>query len=153
MLSYLALLLIVFLGVFIGLLISYMAKEELKPGAKYFNILKHAVFLAILVVFFVKNPSIMFVLVIAAIIIAFSFSKHWETLYYYALGIIFFLSWKYNGFSLLAPLMFLYGLPLGSLYLFHHIKEKKKKIILGLLRQYVGFFIVGLILGIIGLFL
>ncbi|MBW2990888.1 hypothetical protein KY348_04230 [Candidatus Woesearchaeota archaeon] len=155
LLTYLVLIIIVFLGLFIGLLIGYSVQEELKPGLKYFNILRHLLFIAILIVFFVKNPSIPFILLIALLIIAFSFSRYRETLYYYALAVIFFLSWLYNGFTLLAPLIFLYGFPVGSIYLYHHIKEKnkKKKIILGLLKQYAGFLIVGVILGLIGLVL
>ena len=153
LLSYIILLIIIFFGLFIGLLIGYMAKEELKPGKKYFDILKHALFIAILVVFFVKNPSVVFIIFIAVLVIIFSFSRKWETLYYYALAVIFFLSWHYNGFALLAPLIFLYGFPIGSIYLYNHIKKKKKQVILGLLKQYVGFLVVGIILGLLGLVL
>lgn len=153
LLSYIILLIIIFLGLFIGLLIGYMAKEELKPGKKYFDILRHALFISILVVFFVKNPSVVFIIFIAALVIIFSFSKHRETLYYYVLAVIFFLSWHYNGFALLAPLIFLYGFPIGSIYLYNHIKKKKKQVILGLLKQYVGFLVVGIILGLLGLVL
>ena len=164
LLNYIVLLIIVFLGLFIGLLISYMTKEELKPGNKYFEILRHALFIAIIVIFFVKYPSIPLILITAVLIIILSFSKHRETLYYYALAWIFFISWQYDyviykgatyGFILLAPLIFLYGFPIGSIYLYNHIKEKnkKKKIILGMFRQYVGFLIVGIILGLLGLVL
>ena len=153
LLSYMILLIIIFFGLFIGLLIGYMAKEELKPGKKYFDILKHALFIAILVVFFVKNPSVVFIIFIAVLVIIFSFSRNRETLYYYALAVIFFLSWHYNGFALLAPLIFLYGFPIGSIYLYNHIKKKKKQVILGLLKQYVGFLVVGIILGLLGLVL
>ena len=155
LLTYLVLLILAFIGLFIGLLISYASQEELKPGLKYFNILRHLLFIAILIVFFVKNPSILFIILIAVLIIIFSFSRHRETLYYYALAVIFFLSWRFNGFALLAPLIFLYGFPVGSIYLYHHIKDKKnkKKIILGVLRQYAGFLIVGAVLGLVGLLL
>ena len=127
LLTYLALLIITFLGLFIGLAIGYLAQEELKPGINYFNILRHLLFIAVLVVFFVKNPSIPFIILTAAIIIIFSFSRHRETLYYYALAVIFFISRRFNGFSLLSPLIFLYGFPVGSIYLYNHIKDKKNK--------------------------
>ncbi|MBU1199113.1 MAG: hypothetical protein KKF46_03755 [Nanoarchaeota archaeon] len=155
MLKYFILLILAFLGVFAGLLISYFAKEELKAGKIYFNIFRHILFVVILVLFFLKNWSILLVLVVALLIIIFSFSKYRETLYYYALAVVFFLSWKYNGFALIAPLIFLYGLPIGGIYLQDHFKDikKVKKIIGGLFKQYIGFFIVGLVLGIIGLFL
>jgi len=160
LLTYFALLIIAFLGIFIGLLIGYLTKEELKPGFDYLNWLMFIILAASIVIFFAKNWSILFVMLIAAIMLAFSFSKHRETLYYYALAVIFFLSWRYNGFTLLAPLIFLYGLPLGSIYVHNHasINEnkrkravKKKEVVLGAFYQYAGFLINGIILGILGL--
>ena len=153
LLIYLILLIVAFLGLFLGLLIGYMTKEELEPGRKYFNIFRHALFISILIVFFAKNPSTIFFIFIAALIIIFSFSKHRETLYYYALAVIFFISWRFNGFTLLAPLIFLYGFPIGSIYLSSHLKQKKKKIILDMLYDYSGFLITGVLLGLLGLLL
>jgi hypothetical protein len=151
-LIYLVLSVIVFLGLFIGLLISYLAEEELKPGMQYFDWLRHLIFVVILVLFFVKNPSWLLIIIIALLIIIFSLSRHRETLYYYALAIISFLSWRYNGFVLITPLIFLYGVVLGSIYLYNHVREKKKKIVLGLLYKYAGFLINSILLGILGLF-
>jgi hypothetical protein len=153
LLIYLLLLVIVFLGLFIGLLIGYLCKEELKPGMNYFDWLRHLIFIAILIIFFVKNPSWLFVILVAGLIILFSLSRDRETLYYYALAVIFFLSWRYNGFVLLAPLIFLYGFPLGTMHLYYNIKEKKKQVILKLFYRYAGFLINGLALGLIGLLL
>lgn len=168
LLTYLIILIIAFLGLYFGLIIGYMAEEELKPGRKYFVALKHLLFLVILALFFIKNPSIIFIIFLALLIIIFSFSKYRETLYYFTLAVVFFLSWHFNGFALIAPLIFLYGFPVGSIYLYNHLKDKKKsnrnkrflgvpaepkKMILGMLKQYVGFVVVGFLLGIIGLFL
>ncbi|HHE36355.1 MAG TPA: hypothetical protein ENL16_00900 [Candidatus Woesearchaeota archaeon] len=151
MLAYLIILVITFLGLFTGLLIGWLAKEELKPGRKYLSIFKHVLFIAILIIFFVKNWSVLFVIFIAGLIIIYSFSKHWETLYYYALAVIFFLSWRYNGFAFLGPLIFLYGFPIGSIYLLEHMKVQRKQVLLGVLRQYSGFLIIGVLLGLLGL--
>ncbi|KYK26065.1 hypothetical protein AYK26_01300 [Euryarchaeota archaeon SM23-78] len=154
-LTYLIILLIIFLGLYIGLLVGYLAQEELKPGKNYLNLLRHLLFIAIIVIFFVKNWSVLFVIMIAALIIIFSFSRYRETLYYYALAVIFFLAWHFNGITLIALLIFLYGFPVGSIYLCDHIKDKKniKKIVLGMLYDYVGFFGLGVLLGLIGLLL
>ncbi|MBN2052040.1 hypothetical protein JW756_00895 [Candidatus Woesearchaeota archaeon] len=152
LITYLILLLIAFLGLFVGLLIGWLAKEELKPGMIFLDILRHVIFVAIIIIFFVKNWSILFVLLIAIILIFFSLSKYRETLFYYSLPIIFFLSWKYNGFAMIAPLIFLYGLPLGSIYLYRQLKEKKKNVVLRALYSYAGFLINGIILGLLGLF-
>ena len=150
-LTYFALLVIAFLGLFIGILIGYLTKEELKPGFDYLKWLMFLILAAVIVIFFAKNWSMLFVLLIAALMLAFSLSRHRETLYYYALAVIFFLSWRYNGFTLLAPLIFLYGLPLGSIHVHSHINEKKKKVVLGALYKYAGFLINGIILGFLGL--
>jgi hypothetical protein len=150
---YLLTLVLAFLGLYAGLIVSYFCKEELKPGMDYLNWLMHIIFIAILAIFFVKNPSWLFIILVSAIIIFFSLSKNRETLYYYALAIIFFLSWRYNGFAMIAPLIFLYGFPLGSMHLYYNIKEKKKQVIMKLFYRYVGFLINGIILGLIGLLL
>lgn len=152
-LIYLLLLVLVFLGLFAGLLVGYLCQEELKPGMKYFNWLRHLIFITILIIFFIKNPSWLFMILVAVIIILFSLNKNRETLYYYALALIFFLSWRYNGFNLVSPLIFIYGFPLGSMHLYYNIKEKKKQVILKLFYRYVGFLINGLALGLIGLLL
>ena len=154
-LTYLGLLLLSFLGIFIGLLLGYLAQEELKPGLKYLSLLSRLLFIAILIIFFVKNPSIVFIIFMALMIILYSLSTYRETLYYYALAVIFFISWRFNGFALVAPLIFLQGFPIGSIYLYEHIKDKKhrKKIILGALKQYAGFVAVGVLLGLLGLFI
>jgi len=152
-LIYLIILILAFLGLYTGLFVSYFCKEELKPGMKYFNWLRHIIFLAILIIFFAKNPSWLLVILVATIIILFSLNKNRETLYYYALAVIFFLSWRYNGFTIIAPLIFIYGFPLGSMHLYYNIKEKKKQVILKLFYRYAGFLINGTILGLTGLLL
>ena len=129
-----------------------MAKEELKKGKIYFKIMLHSVFLIILITFFIKNPSILFIIFIALLIIVFSLNKHRETLYYYALAVILFLSWKYNGLEMIASLIFLYSLPLSAIYLEEHLKQKKIKVFFGLLQKYIGFLILAIILGFIGIF-
>ena len=52
MLNYFATLFVVFLGLPVGYLISYLAKEELKPGKKYFILFKSVLFSLILMSFF-----------------------------------------------------------------------------------------------------
>jgi len=151
--GYFASLIIIFSGIFVGLLMGYMAKEELVPGRKYFEMLQHMIFLAILAVFFLKNWSVVFVLLIALLVIVFSFSKEREALYYLSLAPVLFFAWLYNGFAILAPLAFLYGFPIGTIYLHEHIKDKPLKHIYGIIYRYYGFLLLGIMLGIIGLVL
>lgn len=49
--QYLLLVVLSYLGLGVGVLISYFAKEEIKPGQKYFRIAKQVVFAAIFYLF------------------------------------------------------------------------------------------------------
>jgi hypothetical protein len=153
MIAYFASLLVMFSGLFVGLLIGYAAKEELAPGRKYFMLLQHLLFIALLIVFFAKNWSIVFVLLIALLVMMFSFSKAREDLYYLALAPMLFIAWLYNGFAVLAPMAFLYGFPIGTIYLHEHLKEKAYTNVTGLLYKHSGFLVLGALLGLIGLVL
>ena len=147
------LLLLVFLGLFVGLVVGLMAEEELKPGMPYFEWMRRILLLIIIITFFAKNASVLFILMISLIIILFSFSKEREALYYSALCIILYLSWRYNGFAIIAPLVFLYGFPSGTIYLYQHSKEKKQKIVLGLFLKHLAFILIGLLFFLSGLVL
>jgi hypothetical protein len=142
---FLLLLLLVFLGLFIGLAVGSLAEEELKPGLPYFEWLRRILFIAIVAVFFIMNPSWLLILIVALIMIAFSFSREREAFYYSALSIVLYLTWVYNGFHIIAPLIFLYGFPTGTIYLFQHIKEKRIGIVLGLLAKHLAFLLIGLL--------
>lgn len=156
MLDYFLLLIISFLGLLIGLVIGYLAKEELKPGIKYLSALKYLTLALIIILFCLKNLTNALVIAFVAIILLRSyFSKFSDKLFYASLAIMLFLSWALAGVSLIAPLIFAYGLSLGSIYLHDHIKDEKnkKKILAGLFKEYFIFLAAGLLLGILGLFL
>lgn len=159
----LLLLLVVFSGLLIGLIIGWLAEEELKPGMPYLEWLGRLLLLAIVIIFFYYNTSFLFILLISLILIVFSFSRERETLYYSATAIILCLSWMYNGFFIIAPLVFLYGFPLGSIhyYAYHthynstadRSKKKRKslmRMIISLLLRYLPFLLLGLIFYILG---
>jgi hypothetical protein len=142
--------LIVFLGVVVGCLIGYLAEEELKPGRWILDAFRHALFVIIIIVFFFNNISWMIFLLVSGMIILVSFHPKRETLYYLALAVVLFLSYRYNAFSLIAPLIFLYGLPVGSLYLVENRKKKGIKLISSLIISYFGFLALAIILGVLG---
>ncbi|MBN1792728.1 hypothetical protein JW826_03520 [Candidatus Woesearchaeota archaeon] len=144
MMQYLLVSIAAFLGVFCGFTIACMAEEELKLGRKYFNWLRHGLFVVILAIFFYHNQSVIFFMFVPAIIIVMSFSKEREALYYYALAPIMFLSYLYNGFLSIATLVFLYGFPVGTLHREAHLKEHWKKSVKGIIYAYGGFFILNI---------
>ncbi|MBN2458967.1 hypothetical protein JXB28_01675 [Candidatus Woesearchaeota archaeon] len=155
MLDYLLLLIISFLGLLAGLIIAYSAEEELQPGRKYMVVFKNLVMVLVLIVFCIKNPNLWLILLMALVFAGCTFSKQREKALYYALALMLFASWKLEGLALIAPLIFLYGLPLGSLYLHEHLKysKDKKKILAGLFKEYSAFLLIGLVLWALGLFL
>lgn len=153
MMTYLLISLIVFLGVYCGLVIGKMAEEELKPGRRYFDWLRHSLFVLVLVLFMVWNPSWLFFSVVAIILLLMSFHRRRETLYYYGLAPMLFISYLYNGFAYLAPLVFLYGFPLGSIYLFENPSKNLKKTVLGMLVRYSGFLVLTILFSVLQLFL
>lgn len=150
---FLLLLLLIFLGLFIGLAVGRLAEEELRPGMHYFEWMRGALLLAIIAVFFITNPSKLFIILTALMLVLFSFSREREALYYSSLGMILYLSWNFNGFAIIAPLVFLYGFPEGTIYLYAHIKEHNLKLALGLFLKNLSFLLVGLMFFFSGLVL
>lgn len=123
---------VAFCGLIAGAIIASMAKEELKAGRKYFSLMQD--FLVVLVLFFIMEfykASIFIImpvlLVVFLLIFYFKNSVKYSDMAVYSMfAIIFYLSSQsINLFSLEASLIFLYGLPSGSLI----SKEKVKNIL------------------------
>lgn len=117
--------LIVFLGIFIGVVLALAAKEELKAGRKYFILMEDIILLLIISVLFVFYAHIYLVYYIAVLLIFLLYFNYKKFncvnikkpyLAYSILAIIFFLSSKKPElFVIEASLIFIYGLPAGSL--------------------------------------
>ncbi|MDO8741002.1 MAG: hypothetical protein Q7J54_05525 [Candidatus Woesearchaeota archaeon] len=123
---------VAFCGIIAGFIIANMAKEELKPGRKYFSLMQD--FLIVLMLFFLLESYKLSIFIIAPVLLAvflllFYFKnsiKNSNMIIHSLLAVIFYLSSKsINLFSLEASLIFLYGLPTGSLI----SKEKIKNIL------------------------
>lgn len=120
---------VTFLGPFIGLLIGYMAKEELKDGRKYYNLIRLALIIALLAAFFFYFPqqSISILLFIIFLIILINKRYQKDSLIYALFGIMHYLSLiSQELLAVTTSLIFLYGLPSGSLFLEEHIRGKNK---------------------------
>src|SRR3989344_2439353 len=106
--------LLAFLGFIAGIILAFLTKEEFKSGKKYFLALKFIIILILSLIFFLKSSltysSLIFF--IAGILITILFKR----IYFYfglALFISFLLTQEFN--LLTASLIFIYGLPEGTL--------------------------------------
>lgn len=126
---------IVSFGIFSGVLIARYASEELRQGKKYFTALQIIILgiMTALTVFFRQMPylSVVFAfLFFLRIEQEFKPSKikgRIEYLVYALFGLLFFEAAKTNALVAHAALMFVYGLPAGSL-IFMNKKSNKKLI-------------------------
>lgn len=150
-LIYFSVLLICFLGILIGVLISYFAREELKDGKKYFILSKNALFaLTIFFLIYFLNIELVFNLFISLTLAAILFKfKIKESIVYVLMGLIFYFS-SLNEvlFKINASLIFLYGIFAGSLFMEKNIKLSKMGLIKNLFVNYVWFFVLGAVLGV-----
>ncbi len=107
-----------------GYFLGKATKEELKAGRKYFVSMQHVLFVAIAAIFLYSNKWDWYVVVlgIAAVFSYISFKKARNVFAIQALfGIVFALAVRTNTLFILSALIFLYGLPTGSLF----VKGKK----------------------------
>jgi hypothetical protein len=121
--------LVVYLGLLVGIILSFMAKEELKPGKKYF-LLTHNIVLGFILFFFLEflDINVYLTLFLPLILVISSFYYKFKTNYiYFLLGIIFWLSFRSGrGSLLISSLIFFYGFLVSSM----EFKAKKYYLIL-----------------------
>jgi hypothetical protein len=114
---------IVVLGIFLGVLLGYIAKEELRPGRKYLALMQAAILL-LMVVFAVyyrlmQHIPVMLLFILLVWLEAKKITKEPNPGFYYVLYMIFaftfFEASKSCTFIVFDSLIFLFGLPAGSL--------------------------------------
>ena len=142
-------LVIIFSGLIIGMVLGFIAKEELKPGRKYLELLQKFLIAAIFIIsiFYSKHIALSIVLVgIIVYLILFKFSFN-DIFTYGVFGFIYFIfADNLNTLILLSSLMFLHGLPIGSLMTEEMYKQGYKEIIRNIIYRYVWIIIVGMVL-------
>jgi len=133
-----------YLGLFVGFILALMAKEEMKDGRKYFLFLQKVILLLVFVflLVFIDLNYILVLLMLAFIVVYLLKRKNKLVYIYILLGVIFHLSSKMlNLFVIESSLIFLYGIPTGSLLM----KKDKKETLIGILKN-VWFFLVAMVL-------
>jgi hypothetical protein len=116
-LNYFLVSIVVFAGLFCGWIVGRIAKEELKPGRKYFLLLEKFIFSAVFlvaIIFVVNNIWLSVVFFGALVYLLGSEGVFKEIIVYVLFGVVFYLSIE-KLFLLQAALMFVYGFPAGSL--------------------------------------
>tara|TARA_Y100000310_G_C20271301_1_gene618156 strand:- start:88 stop:468 length:381 start_codon:yes stop_codon:yes gene_type:complete len=111
-------------GIFFGYLLTRIAPEELKSGRKYFVLIKRILFILISVFvsfYFIQYVSLLVTLIfvvlfILVFVLQLKIKKTWTELFPFVifLSSVIFYS-EQNFYLVLSSLMFIYGLPVGSL--------------------------------------
>ena len=119
-LNYFLALIVSFSGIFVGMLLGYIAKEELKPGKKYFIWMQNIILIlaAIFVLYSFHLNIILSIIIGLLITLGIIYFKPKAVIGYILLAILIFISiGNTNLFILTSSLTFLYGFPTGSLIL------------------------------------
>lgn len=143
-------LIVVFLGLYVGAALAFIAPEELKTGKKYFLILQ-MIFITLIIALILYYRQIpYFVIGGAAVFVLFLLNlvkKDISVIVYALLGILF-VSAAYstpNAFFTAATTMFLYGIPTGTLYASNNKKKTKSLIMQDMLLKYFIFIVVAIL--------
>ncbi len=130
-LNYAIVSLISFLGLFVGMVLAFVSPEEMKPGEKYFKIIKGLAFIvmAVIIVYLTWYHNILFFITIIVFLVFYLkfLDSHW---FYLALGIYMGLGFRMEKFFIVvACLVFICGLPTGSLFVYKSKSKKKFDIV------------------------
>ena len=148
LLNYSLISLISFLGLLVGIILAFTAKEELKPGKKYFMLMQKITLLMILIFllnFFNINLYLRITIYVLFILLMAINIK--SQIIYPVLGIVFFISSKNSElFIINSILIFLYGFPTGSLFAKKIIKKKKSFVFKRVILTYFWFVLIAVVL-------
>jgi hypothetical protein len=129
------------------MMLAFIAPEELKAGEKYFKILKKILFVLIAAAFiyFTKEFGLILTgvsIIASALCYIFLLDRPYI---YLPLAVVFSISFMDIGFLIIiSSLIFLFGLPYGTLYTKEMIKDKKIVIIGRMILSHLMFFILAL---------
>ena len=122
--------LIALLGFFVGMFLAKMVPEELKSGLEYFVILKKMLLLAIFVLFvnIIEFSFLLKILIYTLIVLLFALVELMPFQLYMLLTFLLLLAAPVtSNFFIQVSLVFLYGLPAGTLYSIENMKDSFKR--------------------------
>ncbi|MBW2964267.1 hypothetical protein KY363_02300 [Candidatus Woesearchaeota archaeon] len=147
MLTYIITTLFAFLGVYVGAVLAFICPEELKPGKGYLRSFMNTVliFLALILLYaYGAHIAVLILLGVAATIFLYYTSDNTpiNQIAYFILGIaLFFAARSTDLFITISSMIFIYGLPLGSLFVLRKGKKSKRTILADILLNF-GFFVI-----------
>ncbi len=147
MITYILTTLFAFLGVYVGAILAFISPEELKPGRMYLRACMNTVLIfTVLILLYSYNAHIAVLILLGVAASSFLYytsdTSPVNQIAYFLLGIAFFFAAKNADlFILISSLVFIYGLPLGSLFVLRKAKKSKQTILADLLLNY-GFFVI-----------
>lgn len=99
-----------FLGLIAGLIVAKAAKEEIKPGRKYFKVVIRVILFLLVVSFLFLSWTSLYVVV--AFLVGLILARYFDRVYFYlGLGLAASVGSSENFFLLVNSLVFLFGLP------------------------------------------
>lgn len=134
MLNDVALVIVSFLGLIIGMIIAKFTKEELKQGKKYFILIKKTILLIIAIILLNYSYG-NYIWIIPGLVIGYFLKE----IYFY-LGLALSLSFIINQDLFTSTLIFLFGLPEGTL-IYYKNKPLIKKTLLNLILFLIPFIV------------
>ncbi len=159
MLTYILTSIFTFLGVYVGALLAFIAPEELKPGMNYFRAVENTLLVFIVLILLYAYGAHLLVLVLLGISASiFLYYTKERTpvnqIAYFLLGIAFFFATRsIDLFITISSMIFIYGLPLGSIFVARRIKKSKKTVLTDVLLNFGFFVIVALMTNLIVLYI
>jgi len=158
MLTYVITSLFAFLGVYVGAILAFIAPDEVKPGMPYFRAFENTLLVFIGIVLLYAYGAQVWVLILLGVVASIFLYFTKETtpinhIAYFALGIAFFFATRTADlFIAVSSMIFMYGLPLGSIYVARHIKKSRKTVLTDVLLNFGFFVIVALMTNLVALF-
>ncbi len=146
MIDYILALVISFAGIILGSILALIAPEELKAGKKWWQLLEWAVFIAIIAaMFYFAKINFLWTGLIAALLALLKIAK----MDYPALAFVLLLSFADGFLFLAASLIFIYGLPKGTLEAMPIVNMRNSKksilrVLLGCVKRNILYLILGL---------
>lgn len=141
MLEFFLVSLIVGSGLIIGFILSVIAKEELKPGKRYFLPLKTVLFFAVILItsFYYFNINFLISLFVLLLSSVFFIERLQIVLMYLSFSIIYIVSYTNDGLHIIiSSLIFFAGFPIGTLAAY----KEKKAFIKRILIPYILFIVI-----------
>jgi|GEM_PF-2338006 len=158
MITYILTLMFTFLGVYVGAILAFIAPEELKPGKLYFKAFMNTILVFIFMILLYAYGANLFILIVLGVVASLFLYFTSEItpinqIAYFFLGVVYYFSTlTMDLFIVISSMIFIYGLPLGSMYVARRLKMSKKTLLTDVLLSFGFYVIIALMTNLIALY-